>query len=247
MVYQGTYMAVLLLGATGATGRLVAKELIARGYRVKALVRSVDRLDSDLIGNNQIEIVIANITDISVHRLATHIRGCEAVICCLGHNLTFTGVYGQPRKLVVETTKRICQAVELVKPLQPIKFVLMSTTGYQNRLRNETVSRLHRVVIHLIRKAVPPHLDNEEAAQHLQYKISGASVHLQWVAVRPDSLVDQPLKTEYSVYPSPIRDPIFASMKTSRINVADFMVELITSHQLWTKWKSEMPVIYDDQ
>ncbi|WP_375748096.1 NAD(P)-binding oxidoreductase [Vibrio sp. HN007] len=240
-------MTVLVLGATGATGRLVVKELISRGYNVRAIVRALDRVDRDLIASRQVEVVVANIIDLSEEQLISHVRGCEAVICCLGHNLSLNGIYGQPRKLVADTTKRVCQAITKLKPVQPVKFVLMSTSGYQNSLRGETVSWMHKMVIQLIRKTIPPHVDNEEAAQYLQYNVSGSLSQLEWVAVRPDSLIDQPMKTEFSVHASPICDPIFASMKSSRINVANFMVELICSPQTWSIWKNEMPVLYNDQ
>ncbi|KJY81930.1 NAD-dependent epimerase/dehydratase [Vibrio galatheae] len=240
-------MTVLVLGATGATGRLVARELISRGNCVKVIVRSLDRVDTDLIASKQVEIVVADIVDLPEEQLIAHIKDCEAVICCLGHNLTLKGIYGQPRKLVTDTTKRVCQAIVRLKPLQPIKFVLMSTSGYQNLLRGESVSWIHNMVIQLIRTTLPPHVDNEEAARYLQYSVSDSSTYLEWAAVRPDSLVDQSMKSEFSVHPSPICDPLFASMKSSRINVANFMVELISSPYAWITWKNEMPVLYNKQ
>ncbi len=239
-------MNILLLGATGSTGRLVAYELINRGYHVKVIVRSLTRLDQSFINNSQIEIIVANICELSECELAEHIRGCAAVVSCLGHNLTFRGVYGHPRKLVSETTKRISLAVNIMKPQYPIKLVLMSTTGYQNLLRNEKRSLAHRLVIYLIRKLVPPHVDNEEAGQYLQYMHTNSCKALEWVTVRPDSLVDQSKQSKFSVYPSPISDPIFSSKETSRINVAKFMVDLISSRRLWNEWVSEMPVIYNE-
>lgn len=240
-------MAVLLLGATGATGRLVAKELIERGYQVKAIVRSLDRVDTDLISNDQIEITVANLLDLTEQQLLDHVKGCEAVVSCLGHNLTLKGMYGHPRKLVTEATERVCLAVAESKPLNPVKFVLMSTTGYQNLLQDESVSWLHKMVVCLLRKMVPPHVDNEQAASYLQYELLNSTRSLEWVAVRPDSLVDLPTRTNFTVHPSPISDPIFASLKSSRVNVAHFMVDLISSNQVWNKWKSEMPVVYDSQ
>lgn len=240
-------MAVLLLGATGATGRLVAKELVSRGYSVRVIVRSLDRLDPELFGNQQVEKVVANITDLSEQQWIAHIQGCNSVISCLGHNLTLKGIYGEPRRLVTDTIKRLFQAVERLQPLQPVKLVLMSSSGYQNLLREERVSWMHKMVIALIRKTIPPHADNEEAAHYLQYEIAASTARLEWVAVRPDSLNDQAAKTPFSVYPSPISDPIFASKQTSRTNVATFMVDLISSPQLWEKWKSDMPVVYNSQ
>jgi len=94
---------------------------------------------------------------------------------------------------------------------------------------------------------VPPHVDNEEAGEYLQYVYTNSCKALEWVAVRPDSLVDQSKQSKFSVYPSPISDPIFSSKETSRINVAMFMVDLISSRQLWNEWVSEMPVIYNEQ
>jgi nucleoside-diphosphate-sugar epimerase len=240
-------MTVLLLGATGATGRLVAKELIDRGYQVKAIVRSLMRVDTDLISNEQMEITVANFFDLTEQQLIDHVKGCEAVVCCLGHNLTLKGMYGHPRKLVTEATKRVCQAVVQSKPLSPVKFVLMSTTGYQNTLKDEMVSWRHKMVVALLRKVLPPHVDNEQAASYLQYDFSDSTRSLEWVAVRPDNLVDLPDKTNFTVYPSPISDPIFASLKSSRANVAHFMVDLISSNVTWIRWKNEMPVVYNGQ
>lgn len=52
--------------------------------------------------------------------------------------------------------------------------------------------------------------------------------------------------TEYNVYPSPIRSAIFDAGKTSRINVGQFMADLITDSEVWNKWKGQMPVIYNN-
>ncbi len=238
---------VLVLGATGATGSLAAKELVSRGYHVKAIVRSLEKVESDLIRNNQVELVVANITALSDEELMVHVKGCEAVICCLGHNLTLKGIYGQPRRLVTDTIMRICQTITRLRPVQPVKLVLMSTSGYQNLLKQETVSWMHRMCIQLIRKTLPPHVDNEEAARYLQYKVSSSSSYLEWVAVRPDSLFDQPTKTDFTVHVSPTCDPLFAALKSSRINVASFMVDLISSPQAWSDWKNEMPVLYNEE
>ncbi|WP_019274890.1 NAD(P)-dependent oxidoreductase [Vibrio coralliilyticus] len=239
-------MAVLVLGATGATGRLVVRELLLRGDRVKVVVRALERVDRDLIACESLDIVVSNVLDLSEAQLMGHLRECEAVICCLGHNLTLNGIYGQPRKLVSGTIKRICQAVAQLKPLQPIKLVLMSTTGFQNRRRGEVVSWRHRMAIQLVRQLLPPHVDNEEAARYLQYQVGDASPYLEWVAVRPDSLVDHPFKTEFSVHPSPTCDSLFAPRKSSRINVAHFMIELVGSPQTWSRWKQDMPVLYNN-
>ena len=68
---------------------------------------------------------------------------------------------------------------------------------------------------------------------------------IEWAAVRPDSLINEELVTEYDIYPSPIRSAIFDAGKTSRINVAHFMSRLIINDGIWQKWKGQMPVIYN--
>jgi hypothetical protein len=91
---------------------------------------------------------------------------------------------------------------------------------------------------------LPPHVDNEKAADYLRTKIGQDDTMVEWAAVRPDDLINEKEVTEYEVHPSPIRSAIFNAGKVSRINVADFMATLIHDDKLWQKWKGQMPVIY---
>ena len=68
---------------------------------------------------------------------------------------------------------------------------------------------------------------------------------IEWAAVRPDGLIDEDKVSEYKIYASPTRNPIFDAGETSRINVADFMSELAINSDLWSNWKGKMPVIYN--
>jgi hypothetical protein len=91
---------------------------------------------------------------------------------------------------------------------------------------------------------LPPHVDNEQAAEYLRTKIGQDNRLIEWVAVRPDGLVNGEEVTAYEIHPSPIRSAIFDAGKVSRINVAHFMAELATEEALWSTWKGQMPVIY---
>ena len=82
------------------------------------------------------------------------------------------------------------------------------------------------------------------AADHLVYKL-GSTTKIDWVAVRPDSLFDEENVSEYETHNNKIRSPIFNSGKTSRINVSNFMAELVTNDTLWQEWKHKTPVIYN--
>jgi NAD(P)-dependent dehydrogenase (short-subunit alcohol dehydrogenase family) len=238
-------MSILIAGATGATGKLLASELLNRGQQITVIVRSPDRLPDPVRQHKNCRIIQGSVLDLSAGELTLHLKECVAVVSCLGHTLSWKGVYGQPRRLVTESARRLCEAVMTNKPVKPVKFILMNTAGNSNRDINEPVSTGERLVIGLIRLLLPPHVDNEKAADFLRTGIGQDHSMIEWVAVRPDSLIDEEMVTRYDVFPSPIRSALFNAGKTSRINVGHFMAELIMDDKLWAEWKGKMPVIYN--
>ncbi len=238
-------MSIFVLGATGATGQLVVEQLIKQQKSVKIIIRPNSTLAPHIAESHLVDITYANFLELSDDEIAQQLQSCHAVVSCLGHNMTFKGIFGQPRRLVTSAIERVCNAIINNKPKIPVKLILMSTTGYQNHLINEKVSLAHNAVISLIRLILPPHVDNELAAQWLQQKLTNHSQYIEWVGVRPDSLTDQLDVSSYDVHLSPTSDPIFESQSTSRINVAHFITELITNDRVWFTWKGQFPVIYN--
>lgn len=238
-------MNILLAGASGATGRLLADELLKRGHNVKLIVRSEDKLPETIRKHEQAQIICARISELGDEDLAEHAAGIDAAASCLGHNLTLKGIYGQPRRLVTDTVRRLCRAVKSSEPDKPVKFVLMNTAGNSNRDLNEPISRGQKFIISILRKILPPHTDNEEASDYLRTEVGQNNADVEWAVVRPDTLIDEEKVTEYEIHHSPIRSAIFDPGKTSRINVAHFMAELITNEDAWNKWKGKMPVLYN--
>jgi nucleoside-diphosphate-sugar epimerase len=238
-------MTTLVVGASGATGRLLVEQLLNRGHAVKIIVRAVDSLPETIKNHENVSIICASILNLSDDEMAQYVRGCDAVASCLGHNLSFKGLYGQPRRLVTDATRRLCSAIKAITPEIPVKFVLMNTTGNSNRDLSEKVSFAQKCVIWLLRLLLPPHVDNEKAADVLRIEIGQDDTIIEWVAVRPDGLIDESNVTDYELHPSPIRSALFDAGSTSRINVGHFMAELITDPNTWIKWKGQMPVIYN--
>ncbi len=238
-------MTSLVVGASGATGRLLVRQLLHRGLNVKVIVRSPDKLPDDIRNHPNLSVITASVLDLSDAEMARHVDGCDAVASCLGHNITLKGMYGPPRKLVTDATRRLCNAVKANQPAAPVRFVLMNTTGNTNRDIPEKVSFAQNCVLGLIRLLVPPHVDNEQAADYLRTEIGQNDGIIEWAAVRPDNLIDENEVTEYVMYPSPIRSAIFHPGSTSRINVGHCMAELMVDDGLWGKWKGQMPVIYN--
>ena len=238
-------MTTLVVGATGATGRLLVGQLLSRGENVRAIVRSPEKLPEDLLNNNRLTVIRAGALELGDSELSQYVKGCGAVASCLGHNLSIKGIYGQPRRLVTDATRRLCEAVKANNPEGPTKYVLMNTVGNRNRDLSEPISIGQRAIIGLLRLLLPPQADNEQAADYLRTRQVDEAI--EWSAVRPDSLIDEGHVTEYEVYPSPIRSAIFNPGKTSRINVAHFMAELITNEDTWNAWKGQMPAIYNKE
>ncbi len=237
-------MTILVAGASGATGKQLVEQLLNTKQKVKVIVRSPEKLPESWKNNKQLTIIQASILDITEDEMAEYVQDCDAVASCLGHNMSWKGIYGKPRKLVTDAVNLLCIAIKKSVPNKPIKFVLMNTTGNSNRDLNEPISKGQKIVIGLLRLLLPPHVDNEKAADYLRTKIGQKNNFIEWVAVRPDGLVNEDVVTEYEVYPSPTRSAIFEAGKISRINVGHFMAELISENDLWNRWKGQMPVIY---
>ena len=203
-------MKVLVVGASGATGRQLVNQLLIQGNEVKVIVRSTQNISESWKDNTKVQIITASVLELSV----------------------------------TDATRRLCKAIKSNKPNRPVKYVLMNTSGNSNRDLKEPISFAQKCVIGLLRLLLPPHVDNEKAADYLRTVMGQNDKHIEWVAVRPDGLIDKNEVTEYEIYPSPIRSAIFNAGKVSRINVAHFMASLITDESLWNTWKGQMPVIY---
>jgi nucleoside-diphosphate-sugar epimerase len=237
----------LVVGASGATGRLLVQQMLERGQHVRIIVRSTANLPDNLTSHDNLSVIHASLLDLNDNEMAQHVSECDALASCLGHNLNFKGIFGPPRRLVATATRRLCSAVKANKPKEPVKFVLMNTAGNSNRDLNEQISFAQKGVIGLLRLLVPPHVDNEKAADYLRTQIGQNDKVIEWAVVRPDNLIDETETTEVAVYPSPIRSAIFDAGVTSRINVGCFMADLISDDDTWKEWKGKMPVIYNKE
>jgi putative NADH-flavin reductase len=238
-------LTTLVVGASGATGRLLVAQLLDRGEAVKAIVRSAQSMSEEIARHDNLTLIVASISKLSDTELQKHVAGCDALASCLGHNMTFKGVFGPPRRLVRDAVRRLCDAVKATQSTAPVKIVVMNTAGNRNRDLNEPVSFAQASVLWLVRSHVPPHADNEEAAEYLRTRIGQNDLAIKWCVVRPDTLGDTGEATPYDLHPSPTRSAIFNPGKTSRANVAHFMADLVTDVAVWAQWKGQMPVIYD--
>jgi hypothetical protein len=212
---------------------------------LKAVVRLPNKLPAEIRNNPHLSLVQANLLDLDATQMYRLTEDCDAVASCLGHNVSWRGIFGPPYRLVTEATHRLSEALKSHKKEEPSQFVLMSSAGVRNRDLHEKISLGQRLIIGLLRLLIPPHTDNERAADILRVNVSKNNEILTWCIVRPDTLTDVLENTGYEVFQSPIRSAIFDPGTTSRLNVARFMVDLITDQTLWNCWRGQMPVVYD--
>jgi len=221
-------------------------QLLKSEQKVKILVRATRNLPDHWNNNRQLTILNRNITQISVEEMSEIIADCQSVTSCLGHNLTWKGIYGKPRKLVLNAVALLCEAIIKTHPEKPVKFVLMNTAGYSNRDSGEQISSGQQIVVGLLRLLIPPYPDQEKAADYLRVKVGQKNPYIEWVVIRPDNLKNEESVTNYSLHKSPTRSTVFNPGNTSRMNVAHFMARLVSDNNLWSTWRGQMPVIYNE-
>ena len=180
----------LVLGATGKTGLPLVEQLLRKKHKVRVVVRSTHKLSAEILENPNATVIEAGVLDLSDEEMAAHVKGCDAVVSCLGHNLDFNGMFGNPRMLCTDATRRLCVAMEKNNSSKSTKFILMNSVGIQNHKLNEKRRWFEKLLLTVLRYTIPPHRDNETAAEHLHQVVGTKNKHVEWCAVRPDSLIN---------------------------------------------------------
>lgn len=234
-------MTTLVVGATGKTGRSLVQQLLDRNHKVRMIVRTADKLSPAISEHPNTSVFQASILDLTDAQLAERAEGCEAIVSCLGHVMSFSGIFGSPRKLCTDAVHRLCEAIEKNNPQQPVKFILMSTVAVPNPDLDEKRPWHERLLLRLLHYTLPPHSDNESAAAYLHRAVGKQNKYIAWCSVRPDALIDADI-SPYEITPSPITG-IVSGRPTARSNVAHFMAALIEDAALWNAWQFTMPVI----
>ena len=108
---------VLLIGATGFVGTAILNELVARGHKVTAIVRS---MESVKVNNPQIEYVVADATNPA--ELAALAKGKDAVISA------YNPGWGNPRQYE-ETLENYPKIVEGAKQSGVRRLLIVGGAG----------------------------------------------------------------------------------------------------------------------
>lgn len=146
------------------------------------------------------------------------------------------------RDLVTRVTTRLCRGIEALQPAKPVKFILINSVSVNHPGGLDTRRGMfEKAIVWILRSMIPPAKDNQEAANFLYGNIGMTNPFAQWVAVRPDTLLEGDV-SEYALHEGLVSS-LFAPDSTNMANVAHFMCELVTNPKAWDDWKGKRPVI----
>ena len=195
-------MKLLLLGATGRTGKQLLAQALDRGYEVTALVRSDSKIEA---GKHppRLRVRIGDVTEAAI--LESALDGQDAVISALGSN-RLTELLGTD--FITRSTRAIISAMQR---RGVNRLVMLSALGV-----GETAA-LAPLLVRLVFRTVLRAVGEDKAAGEAHLQAS----NLDWTLVYPSQLTDGPLTGKYR---SGQDLRVRGMAKISRADVAHFML-----------------------
>lgn len=205
---------ILVLGATGATGRLIVSQAVARGYDVTVLVRSAEKA-SDL---NGAKLIVGDARDERVLRQA--LKGRDAVVSALG-------TPASPFREVTLLSSATRALVSAMKIEQVSRLVCITGIGAGDSAGHGGFLFDNLIFPLLLRKVYA-----DKNRQETIVRDSG----LDWVLVRPSVLNDKPSRNTLRA----LTDlSSFHGGTISRAHVASFVLDQVRDDT----WVHRSPLI----
>jgi putative NADH-flavin reductase len=191
---------VLIVGATGGTGRQLVAQALERGHSVTAFARDPSKLH---VQHPQLTILQGDVLDYA--SVETAVRGHDAVLSALGHKRFF-----YPTRILSEGTRNIVRAMEAhTVP----RFVCETALGIGN-----SAGRMGLYYTLFVVPVILPFYFWDKARQERLI----ASSSLEWVIVRPGALTNG--EKRGSVRHGRRVGSFLRTVRISRADVADFML-----------------------
>jgi uncharacterized protein YbjT (DUF2867 family) len=164
-------MNLLILGATGRTGRLVVEQALAAGHTVTALVRSPEKLT---IRNSRLRVVAGRATDAA--DVARALEGADAILSTLGGR----------GSVIMDSTRAIVEAAHQTGLMR----VVVLSSFFVERDRLGAVPRL------LTRVAMGSVIKDKSAGEQLLRQSD-----LDWTIIYASLLKDGPVSESVELLP----------------------------------------------
>lgn len=205
---------ILVLGATGGTGRLIVGEAVARGHVVTALVRSPEKAT----GLDGARIVTGDARDTDSLRAA--LKGQDAVVSALGTPVS-------PFRAVTLLSSATQALVDAMKAEDVSRLVAITGIGAGDSAGHGGFV-FDRIIMPLLLRRVYADKDRQEAI----IRASG----LDWVLVRPAVLNNKTGRGSVRALTDLLG---FHGGTVSRKDVADFVLDQVGSD----RWLRRSPLI----
>lgn len=192
---------VLILGATGGTGRQLLAQALERGYEVTAFVRNPATLS---VEHPRLTVVQGDVLDYSTVEKA--VRGQDAVISALGHKRFFG-----PTRILSEGTRNILRAMETHNVR---RFVCETSLGI-----GDSIGRMGLYYSLFVIPVVLPFYFWDKTRQEQWIAASNS----EWVIVRPAALTNAAGRGAYRHGRN--IGSFFWTARIARADVADFMLK----------------------
>jgi putative NADH-flavin reductase len=196
---------VLILGATGGTGRQLVAQALERGYAVTALVRDPSRLQ---VTHPQLTVIRGDALDQGSVEAA--MGGQEAVLSALGHQRYFS-----PTRILSEGTRNVLRAMETHGVP---RFVCETSLGI-----GDSAGRMGLYYTLFTIPVILPFYYWDKTRQ--EGLISRSNV--EWVIVRPGLLTNGEKRGRYR-HGRHVGSFLW-TVRISRADVADFMLNQLAS------------------
>jgi nucleoside-diphosphate-sugar epimerase len=200
----GNRLRVLIIGATGGTGRQLVQQALDQGHQVTAFVRDPSKLR---IEHANLRVVKGNVLDYA--SVESAMRGQSAVLCALGHKRFF-----YPNKIQSNGMRNILRAM---KACDVPRLICETALGIGN-----SVGRLGLPHTFFILPLILPFYMWDKLRQEELITASDRD----WVIVRPGVLTNGDARGSYRHGPKV--GSYLWPLKISRADVSDFMLKQLT-------------------
>lgn len=197
---------ILVVGATGGTGRQLVAQALERGYAVTALVRDPSKLQ---IEHPKLTVMRGDVLDYPSVEAA--VRGQEAVLSALGHKRFF-----YPTRILSEGTRNIVRAVETHRVR---RFVCETSLGI-----GDSAGRMGLYYTLFVIPLILPFYFWDKTRQ--ERIIAGSNI--DWVIVRPCALTNGTARGHLR-HGRRVGSFLW-TMRVPRADVAQFMLDQLTSN-----------------
>lgn len=200
----GNRLRVLVIGATGGTGRELVRQALEQGHQVTAFVRKPKKLK---IEHENLSVAQGNVLDYA--SVESAMRGQSAVLCALGHKRFF-----YPTRILSKGTDNILRAMQACNVP---RLICESSLGV-----GSSAGRLGILATFFVVPLVLPFIFWDKVRQEKLIEESDTD----WVIVRPATLTNGPARRNYR-HGSNVGNFILGR-RISRADVADFMLKQLT-------------------